>query len=172
MNRFRAIAHQVGELVETKNAAYGDSFSTAGAALRLLYPRGIPPEKLNDALLVGRVWDKLMRVATDRDAFGESPWVDIAGYAILGIEIQTSQSLKKGGKVGTQSSAAVSVAGMHKTGGRSRSILLERMPYERLSRAQKSEARELPSLRKTSEGTGKAKKGLKRPANKFGSKSR
>ena len=32
-----------------------------------------------------RVIDKMFRIATDKDAFGESPWRDICGYAILGI---------------------------------------------------------------------------------------
>jgi hypothetical protein len=36
-------------------------------------------------LAVTRVIDKLFRVATKKDAFGESPWRDIAGYALLGI---------------------------------------------------------------------------------------
>lgn len=93
MKRFRAITQQLGDLVEQKNAAYGDSIATAGAALRLLYPHGIAPEQMDDALLVGRIWDKLKRVATDRDALGESPYVDIAGYAILGIEMHTKKEM-------------------------------------------------------------------------------
>lgn len=34
-------------------------------------------------LAIVRVFDKMMRIATDKDAFGEDPWRDIAGYAIL-----------------------------------------------------------------------------------------
>jgi len=36
-------------------------------------------------LAITRVLDKLFRLATRKDAFGESPWNDICGYAILGI---------------------------------------------------------------------------------------
>jgi hypothetical protein len=36
-------------------------------------------------LAITRVIDKLFRIATKKDAFGESPWRDICGYAILGI---------------------------------------------------------------------------------------
>jgi len=32
-----------------------------------------------------RVIDKLFRIATKKDAFGESPWRDICGYSILGV---------------------------------------------------------------------------------------
>ena len=84
---FLSIAHQIGELVEEKNAAYGSSFAKAGDALRLLYPDGIKPSQLDDALLIARIWDKLQRIATDRDALGESPYRDIAGYGILGTHL-------------------------------------------------------------------------------------
>jgi hypothetical protein len=36
-------------------------------------------------LAVTRIVDKLFRIATDKDAFGENPFKDIAGYGILGI---------------------------------------------------------------------------------------
>jgi hypothetical protein len=82
---FHRTAAAVAELVTSKNAAYGDSFSTAGAALRLLYPNGIDPSQMDDALSIARVWDKLSRIATANDPTGESPWTDIAGYAILAL---------------------------------------------------------------------------------------
>jgi len=84
MTRFEEIAAEVGRLVTEKNAAYGDSFAKCGDFLRLLYPLGIQPEQYEDALAVVRVFDKLMRIATDKDALGESPWRDIAGYGVLG----------------------------------------------------------------------------------------
>ncbi len=82
---YRVLGSEIGTLVEVKQAAYGDAFGKAGDVLRLLYPRGIDPEQLDDALAVVRVVDKLFRIATDRDALGESPWRDIAGYALLSV---------------------------------------------------------------------------------------
>jgi hypothetical protein len=82
---FHAVAEAVADLVSQENRAYGDSFSTAGSALRLLYPRGIQPGQMDDALAIARVWDKLSRVATDNDPSGESPWMDICGYALLAL---------------------------------------------------------------------------------------
>jgi hypothetical protein len=67
-----------------KNKAYGSSFEKTGDFLRLLYPDGLRPEQYGDALLLVRVFDKQMRIATRKDAFGESPFSDIAGYGILG----------------------------------------------------------------------------------------
>lgn len=84
MTTFQEIAEQIGKLVTEKNQAYGSSFKTSAVALRLLYPDGIQPKSYRDALLLVRVWDKMMRIATDKDAFGESPWRDIVGYGILG----------------------------------------------------------------------------------------
>lgn len=82
---YAAIAADIAATVERKQAAYGDSFGRAGEVLAILYPNGIPLDKLDDALVVVRVVDKLFRIATDRDALGESPWSDIAGYALLAV---------------------------------------------------------------------------------------
>lgn len=81
---YALMGQKIGELVEEKQAAYGDSFGKAGNILRELYPDGIRPEQYDDALCIVRIVDKLFRIATDKDAFGESPYRDIAGYGILG----------------------------------------------------------------------------------------
>lgn len=85
MGKYKELAEQIGNLVEEKNAAYGNSFDQAGEFLRLLYPNGIPPEAYGDMLCVVRIFDKLKRIATNKDAFGESPWRDIIGYGLLGL---------------------------------------------------------------------------------------
>ena len=80
---YETLGREIGTLVASKQKAYGDSFGKSGSIMRTLYPDGIPPEKMDDALTIVRIVDKLFRIATDRDALGESPWRDIAGYAIL-----------------------------------------------------------------------------------------
>lgn len=82
---YAKLALRVARLVEEKQLAYGDSFGKCGEFLKLLYPDGIPVEKYTDALCVVRIFDKLMRIATDKDALGESPYADILGYALLGL---------------------------------------------------------------------------------------
>jgi len=82
---YEKIATEIGKLVDIKNAAYGNSFSESHKIISILYPNGIKPEQYMDALAITRVIDKLFRIATKKNAFGESPWKDIAGYAILGI---------------------------------------------------------------------------------------
>lgn len=81
---FARLGREIGDLVETKNQAYGNAFAKTGDFLRLLYPNGIRPEQYGDALALVRIFDKQMRIATDKDALGESPFKDIAGYGILG----------------------------------------------------------------------------------------
>ena len=81
---FQNLGREIGVLVETKNAAYGESFARSGEVMRVLYPNGIAPEQLDDALGVVRIIDKLFRIANRPDAFGESPFGDIAGYGLLG----------------------------------------------------------------------------------------
>lgn len=81
---YREIGEELGRLVDDKQKAYGDSFGRSGEVLRILYPHGIAPAQFDDALTIVRVVDKLFRIATDKDAFGESPWKDVAGYGLLG----------------------------------------------------------------------------------------
>jgi hypothetical protein len=80
---YEAFAAEIGRLVDTKQKAYGDSFGRSGGIVAILYPGGISAGQMDDALTIIRIIDKLFRIATDRDALGESPWRDIAGYAIL-----------------------------------------------------------------------------------------
>lgn len=83
--RYKEIGEEIGNLVQEKNEAYGDSFGQACRILEVLYPNGIQPAQYRDALAITRVIDKLFRLANKKDAFGESPWRDICGYAILGV---------------------------------------------------------------------------------------
>jgi hypothetical protein len=92
--RYEQLGGDVGRLVEQKQAAYGDSFGKSGEVMRQLYPDGIRPEQMDDALAVVRVVDKLFRIATAKDAFGESPWRDVAGYGLLGA---ARHEAKRGG---------------------------------------------------------------------------
>ena len=82
---FKEIGTKIGQVVEEKNSAYGSSFAESHKILEVLYPNGIKPEQYTDALAIIIVIDKLFRIANKKDAFGESPWKDIAGYAILGV---------------------------------------------------------------------------------------
>ena len=82
---FIDIANEIGELVQEKNKAYGDSFAKSQQIVKILYPDGVRSAQYMDMLAITRVIDKLFRIATKKDAFGESPWRDICGYAILGI---------------------------------------------------------------------------------------
>jgi hypothetical protein len=77
------VAQTLGTLVSQKNEAYGDAFSQAGDVIRVLYPDGVKSEQYVDLLVTVRIVDKLFRIANKKDAFGESPWQDIAGYGLL-----------------------------------------------------------------------------------------
>jgi len=89
---YEQTAEEIGKLVSEKNTAYGSSFAESYKILSVLYPKGIMPHQYTDALATIRVIDKLFRIATDKDALGESPWQDIAGYGILGV---VNNKLKK-----------------------------------------------------------------------------
>jgi len=86
-NFYEELGQRIGQIVDEKQAAYGDSFHKCADFLRLLYPAGVPPDKYQDMLCLVRIFDKQMRIATDAGAFGESPYSDIAGYGLLGETI-------------------------------------------------------------------------------------
>jgi hypothetical protein len=83
-DKYIKTATELGKLVSEKNSSYGNSFKDSEYFLKLLFPTGIPVEKYRDILLIVRVFDKMKRIATRKDAFGENPWSDINGYALLG----------------------------------------------------------------------------------------
>jgi hypothetical protein len=89
---FEKTALEVAKLVKEKQLAYGDSFGKSGEVLKLFYPNGIPVDQYTNMLAITRVVDKLFRIATDKDAFGESPWKDINGYSLLAL---INDTLKK-----------------------------------------------------------------------------
>lgn len=82
---FHDIAESVADLVVEKQAAYGNSFGKAEDFMKIIYPDGIPVEKYSDMLTLIRIWDKIMRIATYKDALGESPYQDILGYCLLAL---------------------------------------------------------------------------------------
>lgn len=85
-NPWLSHAVDIAKTVAEKNAAYGSSFDASGDFLRLLYPDGMQPEQYGDALTLARMFDKMMRVAHDAGAFGESPYRDLVGYGLLAVE--------------------------------------------------------------------------------------
>jgi len=83
MGKYEDLATRIGKLVDEKNVAYGDAVGTCGSFLRVYFPDGVPVEKYQEMLYMVRCHDKFSRIATAPDAFGESPWHDVAGYGIL-----------------------------------------------------------------------------------------
>lgn len=95
VSQFQAVAWELGCIVTEKNIKYGDAFDKSGDFLALLYPEGITPDKVHDALTLVRMFDKMMRIATAKDAFGEDPFSDIGGYAILAVARRQRENARK-----------------------------------------------------------------------------
>jgi len=92
---YQKIAAELGKLVTEKNAAYGSAHIVSGRIMCLLFPSGIHVHRIYDAMLMVRIIDKLCRIANRPDAFGESPYQDIGGYGILGVELDRSRPTDK-----------------------------------------------------------------------------
>lgn len=82
--RFEDIGRELGAIVDDKQRKYGDSVGSTRDLIRLLYPSGVPESAYGDVHLLVRIFDKMKRIATDPDAYGEDPYLDIAGYGLLG----------------------------------------------------------------------------------------
>lgn len=88
------LANEIAATVDKKGAAYGNAIDFVEKTLTELYTNGIPVAAYKDALITIRVLDKLKRLSTDPNAFGESPWDDIVGYALRGAEKNRAQKQK------------------------------------------------------------------------------
>lgn len=93
-DRLREIGAERGEETAQKDAAYASGYLRGGQCMALFFPNGIPPgeEAMMRAGLIFRTLDKLCREAHlintgAPDAFGENPWADVCGYAILGTAL-------------------------------------------------------------------------------------
>ena len=93
MKKYEQLGREIGSLVEEKQEAYGDSFNKSGEILKILFPDGVKPEQYTDLLAITRILDKLFRISSKKEAFGESPYRDLAGYALLGIEFSEKSKL-------------------------------------------------------------------------------
>lgn len=82
---YDSIGWDVGQLVQAKQNAYGDSFGRSGECLRQMFTDGIKPSQYDDLLTIARILDKLFRIANDPKAFSENPWQDIVGYGLLAM---------------------------------------------------------------------------------------
>jgi len=76
---YEEIGKEIGALVDKKNKAYGSAFDNAGSILKVLFPDGIKPEQYTDMLAIVRILDKLFRIANDKNAFNEDPYLDLCG---------------------------------------------------------------------------------------------
>lgn len=81
---YEKLGADLGRLVDIKQESYGDSFGISHKFLSLLYPDGVPVDAYKELLILIRIFDKMKRIATNKDALGEDPYRDIAGYALLG----------------------------------------------------------------------------------------
>jgi|TARA_R110000824_G_scaffold72530_1_gene185035 hypothetical protein len=98
MKTYSHLGTTIGRLVEEKDQAYGSSFQRSQEILKILYPEGVQPDQYCDMLGMIRVIDKLFRIANRKEAFGENPWQDIAGYGLLGVANEMDKEEKTAGE--------------------------------------------------------------------------
>ena len=83
ISQYENIALKIGQLVESRQSTYGDSFGKSGKILEIMYPNGIEVSQYNELLSIVRILDKLFRLSQGQL---KDTYEDICGYAILGAE--------------------------------------------------------------------------------------
>lgn len=83
MEKFEELAMEVAEMLNEKTRQYGTTYEGAGDFLRAIYPNGLSHENYEDAILMIRIYDVLMRRA---NGGYENAWKYVAGYGILGMD--------------------------------------------------------------------------------------
>jgi len=73
--KFEKLGQEAGAMVERRHAKHGDTYARAGSAMRLLFPKGIPSEQMNNALFLSRIWDQMVKASQDEGT--ESPYNEI-----------------------------------------------------------------------------------------------
>jgi len=81
-SEYEIVGEEIGKLVAQKNKAYGNSFEECENFLKCLFPKGVSISQYGDMLCIIRIFDKLKRIATDRDAFDENPYEDLVGITL------------------------------------------------------------------------------------------
>ena len=97
---YAAMALALGQLVDSKQAQYGDSIAAMGPLLKLHFPNGIKPEQYNTVALLVRIEDKLGRLTRGNGEGDEDAWKDIAGYGLLGSRQQQLNKDRTNGNQG------------------------------------------------------------------------
>lgn len=76
---------KLASMLKKKHAHYTDSILRVALALEVFYPNGVKPGQFVDFALVVRTLDKIMRISSGKRSIdNESPWIDVAGYGVLG----------------------------------------------------------------------------------------
>lgn len=98
LGHYEQLGLVVGRLVDSKQKAYGNMVSAAVPIMNSLFPAGIAEHQMDDALFIIWTVDKLGRISRgDKRAFGENPWLDIAGYALLAMAKDEAAAAKSEG---------------------------------------------------------------------------
>jgi hypothetical protein len=92
--RYERGGREVGELVDSKNKAYGDSVNCIELFLRVLWPQGIPVESYPDVGPFTRIFEKMKRSTSEHAGNDtEDPRKDIAGYGVILAERKKREKL-------------------------------------------------------------------------------
>ena len=80
-DEIKSLTFEYGDFLIGKDKKYGDAYSKMAACMKIMFPEGLPVDRMDDAAYMYQIFQKLGRIATDSKEEDEDPWKDIAGTA-------------------------------------------------------------------------------------------
>ena len=98
MGKFEEIGRSRGKLLDSKQKQYGsEAIPAVEEMMKILFPQGIPSEKIGESILISRILEKLCRITFGDGSGDEDAFADIQGYGMIGsAEGKQKTDSKKG----------------------------------------------------------------------------
>lgn len=85
MGKFEEIGRSRGKLLDSKQKQYGsEAIPAVEEMMKILFPQGIPSEKIGESILISRILEKLCRITFGDGSGDEDAFADIQGYGMIG----------------------------------------------------------------------------------------
>ena len=100
MGRFEEIGRSRGKLLDSKQKQYGsEAIPAVEEMMKILFPQGIPLEKIGESVLISRILEKLCRITFGDGSGDEDAFADIQGYGMIGSTEGKSKGVELSFKV-------------------------------------------------------------------------
>ncbi len=89
-NDFKRVSEEIVSSIQSQNSETGNCFVKTPNVLRALFPNGIPAGREAEAMALGRIIDKMFRIANNSDnTKAGNLWCELSAYALNAVKAST-----------------------------------------------------------------------------------